>query len=59
MSPQVDEFGETLRHAIDEAMPHLLAAGRELMAAFRAFVDAVAEGPDHDGPRPVERVVIE
>ncbi len=59
MSPKMDEYGETLRHAIDEAMPHLIAAGQELLAAFRAFVAALEEGADHDGPRPVHRIDVD
>jgi hypothetical protein len=52
-------MSENLRNAFDEALPHLLAAGRELIAAYHAFIDALAEGPDPRAPRPVERVTID
>lgn len=57
MSPQPGDLGEDLRRAFDAAFPHLLAAGRELVAAYHAFMDALADGAD-PGPQ-VERVTIE
>ncbi len=48
-----DDLKEALQEAAAAATPHLLAAGRELLAAGSAFVDAL-NGEARPGPQVVE-----
>jgi hypothetical protein len=52
------DFVEHLSAAFAAAAPHLVAAGRELLAAGEAFVEALTDETTA-GRDPAERIVVE
>lgn len=59
MSRPSEDLTETFRLAIEEALPHLAVAGRELLAALCAFVDAFVDGSEPSTRAPLTRVEVD
>jgi len=54
-----EEIADAIVRAVGAAAPHLAAAGRELAAAARAFIDALTEPAAGTPDTARERVIVE